>query len=391
MAERKEIRFGLIGLGLMGKEFASAVARWCHVLSDGPVPVITAVCNQTSPRDLEDRAWFTSNFDTIELVTSDYHELLASDRVDAVYCAVPHSLHRTFYVDILAAGKHLLGEKPFGMDLEANDAIAEEAAKHPELVVRSSSEFPYYPGSKRLITWLRNKEYGRLMEVRAGFHHSSDMDLSKKINWKRMIALNGEYGAMGDLGFHTHHIPLRMGWYPESVSANLLNIATERPNDSGKLVPCETWDNATLTCRAIDPDHRTPFSLVLETKRMAPGQTNTWFIEVYGTEGSVKFSTSEPRTFYELETSGKEQGWTRTDIGADYWVPSITGGIFETGFSDALQQMLVAYLAEFAEDGSTHPFRCGSLEETRMSHRILTAALESDKSGRRVELPAWSS
>jgi predicted dehydrogenase len=391
MAERKKVRFGLIGLGLMGKEFASAVARWCHLLDDGPVPVITAICNQTSPVDLKDRAWFTSNFDSIALVTSDYHELLASKEVDAVYCAVPHHLHRKFYIDILAAGKHLLGEKPFGIDLAANDAIVAEAAKHPELVVRSSSEFPYYPGSKRLITWLRNRGFGRLIEVRAGFHHSSDLDLTKKINWKRMIEYNGEYGSMGDLGFHTHHIPLRMGWYPKNVFADLLNIATERPDDSGKLVPCLTWDNATLTCRAADATDGSEFSLTLETKRMAPGATNTWFIEVYGTESSAKFSTHDPRSISFLETSGKEQGWTRTDIGADFWVPSITGPIFETGFSDALQQMLVAFLSEFSEGGSKHPFRCGSLAETAMSHRILTAALESDRTGRRVELPSCSS
>ena len=43
--ERKKIRFGLIGLGLMGREFASATARWCHLLDDGPVPVISAICS----------------------------------------------------------------------------------------------------------------------------------------------------------------------------------------------------------------------------------------------------------------------------------------------------------------------------------------------------------
>ena len=43
MKQRKKIRFGIIGLGLMGKEFGSAVARWCHLLDDGPIPVILQV------------------------------------------------------------------------------------------------------------------------------------------------------------------------------------------------------------------------------------------------------------------------------------------------------------------------------------------------------------
>ena len=120
--------------------------------------------------------------------------------------------------------------------------------------------------------------------------------------------------------------------------------------------------------------------MVLETKRMAPGQTNTWFIEVYGTLGSARFSTHDPRSIYTLKIEGKTQGWTRTDIGADFFLPSITGPIFETGFSDAFQQMIAAYVAEFS-DSVRHPFPNGSVEETTMSHRILTAALGSHTSG----------
>ena len=41
----KEIRFGIIGLGLMGREFASAAARWFHLLDTDVRPVITAVCD----------------------------------------------------------------------------------------------------------------------------------------------------------------------------------------------------------------------------------------------------------------------------------------------------------------------------------------------------------
>jgi predicted dehydrogenase len=369
------IRFGIIGLGLMGKEFASAAARWCHLTGAIPKPEITAICNRENEQD---RQWFTSNFTGIQLVTGDYHELIHSDVVDAVYCAVPHHLHQQVYVDILRAGKHLLAEKPFGIDLAANTAILEEAAKHPDLVVTCSSEFPYYPGAKRIVSWINRGGPGRIMEVRCGFHHSSDMDLKKPINWKRMIQFNGEYGCMGDLGFHVHHIPLRVGWRPVSVYAALQNIAKIRPGADGDIVPCETWDNATLLCKAVDAGGE-EFVMSFETKRMAPGQTNTWFVEVYGTEGSARFSTHDPRAFYQLESSGREQGWTRTDIGADFYFPSITGGIFETGFSDAFQQMIAGYLWEFGEGSEENPFPNGSMAETAMSHQILTAALESHK------------
>ncbi len=383
MGERKQIRFGIIGLGLMGRELASAMARWCHLLYDGPVPILVGICDK-NPATYK---WFEDNFSTIEIVTDDYHKLIESDKIDAIYCAVPHHLHEQFYIDILNAGKHLLGEKPFGIDKQANQNIMKVVNKHPELLVRCSSEFPYFPACQKLIQWLKDRKYGRLMEVRAGFHHSSDMDLNKPINWKRMVEFNGEYGSMGDLGMHTLHIPLRMGWKPKSVYADLLNIAQTRPDGKGNIVPCETWDNATVTCKCEDPDHKTDFTMVLETKRMAPGATNTWFIEVYGTEGSAKFTTHNPKAFYYLETKGKEQSWSRTDVGSQSAIPTITGGIFEFGFSDALLQMLAAFVDELRDDKpSDHPFKMVTPEEVAISHEIFTAALESYKTGKRVEL-----
>lgn len=379
---RQNIRFGVIGLGLMGREFASSLARWCHLLDDSPKPVLSGICDINSAN----WEWFHSNFNEIVLATEDYHELIASKDIDAVYCAVPHHLHEQIYIDILQAGKHLLGEKPFGIDQTANRHILQVVRENPALVVRCTSQFPYFPAVQRLIRWIRNKRYGRLMEVRCGFHHASDMDLNKPINWKRMVRFNGQYGCMGDLGLHTQHIPFRMGWRPVSVYADLQKIVETRPDASGIRVPCETWDNAVLMCKSLDPDNGKEFSMVFETKRMAPGATNTWFIEVLGTEGSARFSTHEPKAFYSLQSGGKEQGWTRVDVGSQSAIPSISGNIFEFGFSDAVQQMIGAYMTEFRRDGCTHPFPTVTPQETGWSHRLMTAALESHRSGRRVEI-----
>ena len=375
MMNRKKIRFGIIGLGLMGKEFASAVARWCHLNTTAPVPELVAVCD-TNPAALD---WFKENIPTVKLAVSDYHELLASKDVDAVYCAIPHNLHEKVYIDILNSGKHLLGEKPFGIDRKANDAILAVIRAKPELVVRCSSEFPYFPACRRIVEWIRSGVYGRLIEVRSGFNHSSDMDPNKVINWKRIAAINGEYGCMGDLGIHTQHVPFRMGWKPLSVYADLQKLVETRPDGKGNIVPCDTWDNALLLCRALDPKTGEEFSIHFETRRMDPGATNTWFLEVYGTEGSAKFSTADPKAFMVLETKGKEQGWTRLDTGSQSFIPSITGGIFEFGFPDAFQQMIGAFLEEFAEGGSKHPFTNVTPDETALSHALLTAALKSNR------------
>jgi predicted dehydrogenase len=379
---RNEIRFGIIGLGLMGREFASAISRWCHLLNEYPVPKLIGICDINT----ENQKWFTDNFPQIEIITNDYQILLKSEKIDAIYCAVPHNLQEQFYIDIINAKKHLLGEKPFGIDIKANENILNAVMSNPNKIIRCSSEFPYYPAAMRVVEWIKNKKYGELIEVRTGFHHSSDMDISKPINWKRLIEFNGEYGCMGDLGIHTLHIPLNMKWKPLNVFANLQKIIDERPDGKGGVAHCDTWDNAVLTCKSLDPVTEKEFTLVIETKRMAPGATNNWFIEIYGTEGSAIFNTSNTKAFISLETKGKEQSWTRTDVGSQSYIPSITGGIFEFGFSDAFQQMIGAFMQELNTNGPLPLFRNVIPDDTYLSHRLFTAALESHKTGKRIDL-----
>lgn len=375
----KTIRLGLIGTGLMGREIASAVARWCHLEDTGVRPVITALCGRTLPPARV--AWFRDHFPSIRLVTSDHRELAASAEVDAVYCAVPHHLHAGMYTDVLRAGKHLLGEKPFGIDQAANTAILAAIREHPELLVRCSSEFPFFPAVQRIFALAESGAFGRVIEVNTGFLHSSDLDPAKPLNWKRTRAANGDYGVMGDLGMHVCHVPFRLGWKPRDVRAVLSNIVTERPDGEGGRAPCDTWDNATLLCEAEDRDG-VRFPWTLRTQRIAPGQKNTWYVEIAGTKASARFSTKNPKRLELLTYSGGEQAWQEIDVGYTGAFKAVSGEIFEFGFPDAMLQMTAAYLHELAHGRPLRPSAgCVTPEETALSHRLFTAALRSHEHG----------
>ncbi len=375
----KTLRFALIGCGLMGREFASAAARWLHLTNLDVRPEIIAVCD-TNPALMQ---WFQDRVPTVRFASSNYQDMLENPEIDAVYCAVPHNLHGQLYVDIIQAGKHLLGEKPFGIDAAANAQINAAIAANPHVLVRCSSEFPFFPAAQKIVQFVQEKRFGRILEVEAGFWHSSDLDANKPINWKRMVAINGEYGVMGDLGFHVTHLPSRFGWLPRDVRAVLSNVVTQRPDASGKLVPCETWDNASLLCAVEHNGYEFPMNLSM--KRIAPSQTNTWFIRIYGTEFSAEFSTKYPKTLRTLPySSGAAQAWHELDTGSESAYPSITGGIFEFGFSDAILQMWAAFCDEAS--GSTPKFQCATPSEAAFSHKLFTAALESQKNRRVVQL-----
>ena len=364
------IKFGVIGCGLMGREFASAAARWFHLTDTKARPEIVAVCD-LNPL-LTD--WFSANVSSVKQVTADYRELLANETVEAVYCAVPHNLHHNIYPDILSAGKHLLGEKPFGIDADANRQIQESILAHPDCLVRCSSEMPFFPGAQKLINFVRAGDFGDIIEVEAAFLHSSDLNPDKPINWKRMVDTNGAYGCMGDLGMHVLHVPLRLGWKPSRVSAALVNRFATRLDSQGNTVPCETWDNATILGH-VDDD-RGGFPMVLKTWRIAPGHSNTWSIRILGTKKSAYFSTKNPRQWQFMTYAGGAGVWSVEDLGFESLFPAITGGIFEFGFADAIQQMWAAFVDELA-GGNANGFGCVSPQEAADHHAILNAALKA--------------
>jgi len=377
----KTIKFGIIGCGMMGRQFASSVARWCHLTEMDIRPEITAIC------DANEKAakWYTDSFTSIAQVTNDYKQLLKNPDVQAVYIAVPHNLHQELYCEAVKAGKHLMGEKPFGIDKAANDAITSCISEHPNCFVRCSSESVFFPAMQRIGKMIEADIFGTILEVNSGFLHSSDLNPDKPINWKRMVEYNGEYGCMGDLGMHACHVPFRAGWIPLNVRAILSNVVPERPDGKGRKAPCRTWDNAVLFCEARDSASENVFPMTIKTYRIAPGHKNTWYLEILGTKTSVRWSSKDANSIEILEYAGGEQAWQKIDMGHEVAFKSITPEIFEFGFSDAILQMWAAFLYELDKGKPASKFAgCVTPQETALSHSLFTAALESHKTATTV-------
>src|SRR6516225_7883285 len=115
--KRRKIGIGIVGGGLMGRESVSTFARWRALIDVTVEPKLIGVADP-NPAALE---WFD---DGQAFLTPDYRQLLDRDDVEVVYVAVPHNLHEKIYREVLEAGKDLLGEKPFGIDLAAAEQIA---------------------------------------------------------------------------------------------------------------------------------------------------------------------------------------------------------------------------------------------------------------------------
>jgi hypothetical protein len=179
---------------------------------------------------------------------------------------------------------------------------------------------------------------------------------------------------MADLGMHALHVPLRLGWTPTALYAWLQNLVPERPDGHGGLAICDTVDNATLFCTTgAGP-------LTVETKRISPGDMNTWRFAAVGMDGGIEYSTRTPKTVRRFRVVDGQQVWEDLEVGSQSVFPTVTGAIFEFGFADAVLQMWAAYLAERA-GALGEGFGCATPREALATHRVYHAALRSAERG----------
>lgn len=366
-----EVGVGIIGGGLMGRELAATLGRWPTFKQQGPRPVLRAVADP-NPAALE---WFGSAAG-VDKLEADYRRILDDPAVDVVYIAVPHHLHEQIFIDTIEAGKDFMGEKPFGIDLAASRRIVERL-KQSNVFARVSSEMVFFPGAQTAFRLAASGQLGQILDVSAALEHSSDLDRTKAINWKRQVEYCGPSGVMADLGMHALHLPLRLGWLPDRLFAVLSNVVTERSDGRGGIVPCDTIDNATLLAE-VPPrsEELTSFPMTVSMKRIAPGQNNTWRFSVSGMDGGVEFSTRNPAVVRTFRMENGVQRWSEEMTGSVSAFPTNIPPLAEFGFSDAILQMWAAFFAE--RNGTLDDrFGCATPDEAVLTHEIFEASLAS--------------
>ena len=104
----------------------------------------------------------------------------------------------------------------------------------PAALFAAVQNFPFFRERNAHFAQPEQGALGKLLEIHSGFHHGSDLDPNKPVNWKRQVKTCGEIGVMGDLGMHTVHVPFRLGWNPVRVYAQLQKIYHKRPDGEGR-------------------------------------------------------------------------------------------------------------------------------------------------------------
>ena len=133
----------------------------------------------------------------IERVVDDYDALVNDPEVEAVYNPLPNGLHTHWNLKAIAAGKHVLGEKPFSSNAAEAALVHEAASAHPELVVFDGFHYRYHPTFLRLLELVRDGAIGRVQHVRTIM--STPVTNLNDIRWSWDLA----GGALMDVGCYT--------------------------------------------------------------------------------------------------------------------------------------------------------------------------------------------
>jgi predicted dehydrogenase len=185
----------------------------------------------------------------IPRVHAGYADVLADPDVDAVYVPLPNALHGHWTLRALAAGKHVLCEKP----LAANRAEAEEvadAADRAGLVVMEALHYRYHPLAERMRTIVRD-ELGGVRRVDA----SVCVPLARSGDVRYQYDLAG--GALMDTGCYALDVVRLLGGEPPSVvSAAARTLRADRRVDRAVTAELAFPGGATGGVRASIWSHR---------------------------------------------------------------------------------------------------------------------------------------
>jgi predicted dehydrogenase len=197
-----QVRIGILGAARI------APAALVNPAKENADVVVAAV----AARDVSRAQAFAAKHN-IARVHDDYDKLIADPAIDAIYNPLPNGLHGKWTRAALAAGKHVLCEKPFTANAAEAREIAELAAK-TDRVVMEAFHYRYHPLSLRVEQIVASGELGTLKRVEAALC----FPLPKFSDIRYNYSLAG--GATMDAGCYAVHMVRTFGGStPEVVSA----------------------------------------------------------------------------------------------------------------------------------------------------------------------------
>lgn len=277
---------------------------------------------------------------------TDWKAMLERDDVDIVDICAPGYLHAEMALAALAAGKHVLVEKPLANTLAEAEMMAGAAARAAARGAHSMIGFNYrrIPALALARQLIAGGRLGEIRHLRVFYAQDWLSDPEAPMSWRLRRDTAGS-GALGDLASHAiDQVHFLLGDHVTALTASTRTFVPRRPGRSGLedvTVDDAAWATLFLASGTVAN---------LEVSRVATGRKNALRIEIFGSGGSLVFDLECPNElwFHDAAAPAAEQGFRRILVTEPehpyldaWWPPGHVLG-WEHSFTHEIRDFLLA-------------------------------------------------
>jgi predicted dehydrogenase len=284
-------------------------------------------------------------------------DLLADPAVQVVHVTSPNHAHYPQVKQILAAGRHVICEKPLAMT-SAQSAELMALAARSGLVAAVCYNIRFYPLMQHARQMVQDGGLGDIRLI-TGHYHQDWLAKPTDWNWRLEGDQGGTLRSVGDIG--THWLDLVQFVTGQRITAVMADLATFIPERRKPVGPVETFTTTTGATepRTITTDDAATILLrfangargVMSTSQVSPGRKNSLTWDIAGAEGSAAWASETPDTLWLGHRDAPNQTLHRdaslmNPAGAA--TASLPGGHVE-GFADTFHALFRAIYADVAK------------------------------------------
>ena len=374
MANKKKLRIGLIGTGLMARTHTNGYKRISDFFPELEyMPVLKTVCSRTEKKvKAFAEQW---NFESYE---TDWKKVIARDDIDAVDICTPNDMHADIAIAAAEAGKMVLCEKPLARTVaEAKPMVdAIEKSKVPNTVFYNYRRVPAVTLIKQIID---SGKLGKIFHYRANFLQDWTINPELPQGGEALWRLDAEAagsGVTGDLLAHCIDSAMWLNGPIKDVSAVTETFIKERVHQAtGEVTKVSIDDACIFHC------HFENGSLGLfEATRYARGHKALNTLEINGEHISLRWDLHDMNylEMYDHADEGIVRGWKRilvTDGDQPYmdrwWIP---------GTSIGYEHSFVHQVADFLKSLETGEPCEPTFQNAFMTQKVCEAVIDSANS-----------
>ncbi|MFD5232251.1 Gfo/Idh/MocA family protein [Streptomyces qaidamensis] len=379
-AGKPPLRVGMVGYAFMGAAHSQGWRTAGRVFDLPLNPVQAVICGRDAPavRAAASRHGWAST-------ETDWRALVERDDVDLVDICTPGDSHAEIALAALAAGKHVLCEKPLANTVEeaTSMVLAAEEAHARGQVAMVGFNYRRVPATAQARRMVAEGRLGRLRHVRVTYLQDWLVDPQFPLTWRLRREQAGS-GSLGDLGAHIVDLAQYLVGEPlAGVSALTETFVRERPLPTGATSGLSAVTSAGTGRVTVDDaalfTARFPSGALasFEATRYATGRKNALRIELNGERGSLAFDLERLNelSFHDGAEPGAEAGFRRILVTEpdhpylDAWWPPGHGLGYEHTFVHQARDLVHA----IAEGRRPEP----SFADGLQVQRVLAAVEES--------------